>query len=66
MNPPFPKKKFKTFDDNDEIESLKKEQEEAKLSLRKKHIINILLTKRQSMLIDPQLCDDKYKRNFIK
>ena len=64
MNPPFPKKKFKTFDDNDEIESLKKEQEEAKLSLRKKHIINILLTKRQSMLIDPQLCDDKYKINI--
>ena len=64
MNPPFPKKKFKTFDDNDEIESLKKEQEEAKLSLRKKHIINILLTKRQSMLIDPQLCDNKYKINI--
>ena len=64
MNPPFPKKKFKTFDDNDEIESLKKEQEEAKLSLRKKHIINILLTKRQSMLIAPQLCDNKYKINI--
>ena len=64
MNPPFPNRRFKALDEKDDIESLKKEQEETKLSLRKKHIFNTLLTKRQSMLIDSPILESKYRINI--
>ena len=64
MNPPIPNRRFKTLDGKENIESFKKEQEEAKLSLRKKHIFNALLTKRQSMLIDSPILESKYRINI--
>ena len=64
MNQPIPNRSFKALDDKEDIESLKKGQEETKLSLRKKCIFNKLLAKRQSKLFDEQNNENKYKINI--
>lgn len=63
MNEQFPQKGISIFDDNDDKDSYKTWQEKNKLSLRKKHIFNILLSKRKPIFM-ADIQESKYTINI--
>ena len=64
MNPQFPPKKLRMPDEIDNKESYKNWQEKNKLTLRKNHIFNTLLSKRQSLMIEKEIQKNKYYINI--
>ena len=64
MNPQFPPKKFRMPDEIDNKESYKNWQEKNKLTLRKNHIFNTLLSKRQSLMVEKEIQKNKYFINI--